>query len=388
MITAYKKAQLQALEKLNLAKKLQKEGFIKKDVLLDELAADAQFFHPNWPMRILLFIVGYIAFSGLIGLWFLLANNGIGNHWEIFSFVSGVLGLVAFEGFVVRTIRHYKSGLSEAILYLSLSLIVGSFVQLIDRETALGLFIGFVLLAAAAIRYVDRTLTALAVGCFAGAIFFLLEGAGGVLKAVVPFVFMALFSAIYFLVKRFSSHESLAIWKTQMHVIEAICLVIIYAAGNYFVVQKLSVDMMYMNVEQPSDIPLAWVFYSLTVLLPAVFLYFGVKNRDRILLWLGLLSAGFSVFTFKYYFSLGHPEITLTISGLLVLGLAVFLLNKLKSPINGITREKLGVENLDALSAEGVFISQTMGGIVAKNQPEDVFGGGNFGGGGASGNVD
>jgi len=104
------------------------------------------------------------------------------------------------------------------------------------------------------------------------------------------------------------------------------------------------------------------------------------------MLWVGLIILGFSVFTFKFYYSSGHPEITVTLAGATLLAVAIFLLNKLKKPIHGITRERLGVSDLDALTAEGIFISQTVGGITTGQQEGELFQGGDFGGGGASGN--
>jgi hypothetical protein len=101
-----------------------------------------------------------------------------------------------------------------------------------------------------------------------------------------------------------------------------------------------------------------------------------------------MLAAGFSVFTFKFYYSLGHPEVTITIAGVLLLVLAFYILNKLKTPKNGFTRERLVAAKLDILTAEGVLVSQTMSAAIGGQQREELFKGGNFGGGGASANVD
>jgi uncharacterized membrane protein YgcG len=93
----------------------------------------------------------------------------------------------------------------------------------------------------------------------------------------------------------------------------------------------------------------------------------------------------FSVFTFKYYYGFNHPEITLTIAGIILLGISLALLNYLKTMKAGYTRENLLSEKWSSMNAEAFIISQTMGGNQIKSGSYEG-GGGSFGGGGASGN--
>jgi hypothetical protein len=96
-----------------------------------------------------------------------------------------------------------------------------------------------------------------------------------------------------------------------------------------------------------------------------------------------LLVVAFSVFTFKYYFSLGHPEITLTAAGAILTGITLLIMNYLKTIRHGFTRENLLEEKWGSMNVQGILISQTMGG----NTIADTFKGegGGFGGGGATG---
>jgi uncharacterized membrane protein YgcG len=99
---------------------------------------------------------------------------------------------------------------------------------------------------------------------------------------------------------------------------------------------------------------------------------------------LGVLA--FSVFTFKYYFSLGHHEITFTLSGAFLMIVSISLLRFLKEPRNGYTRENIFSEKWGSANVEAFLISQTMGGNkAAVEDPAFRGGGGSFGGGGASG---
>jgi uncharacterized membrane protein YgcG len=121
------------------------------------------------------------------------------------------------------------------------------------------------------------------------------------------------------------------------------------------------------------------------VLIPVGYLYFGIKNKDLVLLRVSLLVLAFSVFTFKYYFSLGHPEITFTLAGIILLAISILLLNYLKTPKHGFTRENMLTEKWGNMNAEAFIISQTMGGNQVTVKEEFKGGGGGFGGGGASG---
>jgi hypothetical protein len=191
----------------------------------------------------------------------------------------------------------------------------------------------------------------------------------------------------YLYASRFEKQQN-KLWFKPIYAIQAICLAVAYAGGNYLVVRELNTALNDVFLEPGENIAFAWFFYAFTVLVPLFYLYWGVIKRNRIFIWVGIIAAGFGVFTFKYYYSFGHPEITLTISGLVVLGIAYTVLNKLKKPKNGVTREQISQANIDFLTAEGILISQMAAGAAAPDSKEDLFGGGQFGGGGASGNID
>ena len=93
-----------------------------------------------------------------------------------------------------------------------------------------------------------------------------------------------------------------------------------------------------------------------------------------------------AAFTFKYYFSTGHPEISLTIAGAVLLVISIGLMKFLKSPQNGFTRELILKNSLANTNLEALIINNAM----SVNAPVDTVNshlgnGGDFGGGGASG---
>jgi hypothetical protein len=382
---AYKNVDLEALADLQLAKTLKKDGMLAEGANLAEVEVASKLYHPGYLMRILLFVVGNIGVSGVIGVFFFMFQDVLNQAWQgLFLFV-GVALLVGHEAIFVRSLKHYKTGLSEVFLFEGLLMIsVG-----INGDTERNMWVTFFLMAVicglAAIRYTNNVLVAASLALVVLGLLNIAEKSGPVFTNLLPFIVMFIFSGGYFLGSRLEKKNALQIWENQINTLQALCLALVYVGGNYFIVRELGQSLNGTYLEPGQDIPFAWLFYTLTAVVPLFYLYRGITTRNRIFIWVGLAAAGFSVFTFKFYFSLGHPEVTITFAGALLLGIAFYALNYLKSPKNGITRQRIAAANLDFLTSEAILISQTMASTTQPHQ-KDVFGGGGFGGGGASGN--
>ncbi len=382
---AYKKVDLEALADLQLAKTLKKDGMLAEGADLAELETASKLYHPGYLMRILLFVVGLIGVNGGIGLFFFMFEDALNEAWQgLFLFV-GVALVVGHEAIFVHNYKHYKTGLSEVFLFCGLGMLSIGINGDNDQNIWFTFFIMAVICALAAIRYTNNVLVAASLALVVLGLLNIAEKSGPVFTNLLPFIVMLIFAAGYFVAVRLEKNAALQIWENQMNTLQAHCLVLVYVGGNYFIVRELGQSLNDTYLEPGQDIPFAWLFYVLTAAVPLFYLYRGVATRNRILIWVGLATAGFSVFTFKFYFSLGHPEVTITLAGAVLLGIAFYALNYLKSPKSGITRERIAAANLDFLTSEAILISQTMGSTTQPHQ-KDLFGGGGFGGGGASGN--
>lgn len=128
----------------------------------------------------------------------------------------------------------------------------------------------------------------------------------------------------------------------------------------------------------------------LTALLPVAALALGIVHRDRALLWYGVLAGIASILTLKYFYHLGYLAEELTIAGLLLGGLAFGLLRWLHSGTDrrrgAFTAEPLLEPRLYGLDAEALAAIQPLA-PTPKGSDSGGFrpGGGEFGGGGASG---
>jgi uncharacterized membrane protein YgcG len=385
---AYNETGLYNLAVIKETKRWLKQQLIENDQFLKiSEAYPSPFYHPNFTVRILLFVAALFAVSGVTGLYTLFITSFKENELfiSIACMVYGIVSFIFLENILIQRNHHYKSGVNEALIYHSCGFTMGGFMGIFDFNEHIGLFTGLIVLTFAAIRYLDLVCTVLATLCLAGIIFYEFYNFGGIFQQVIPFVFILSFTLLYFIIKKLKRKNTLKFWSNNLLIIEFMSLLFIYAAGNYLVVRELSIELMDLILEEGNDIPFAFIFYGLTVLIPVGYLYFGIKNKDVVLLRVSLIVIAFSVFTFKYYYSFGHPEITLTVAGIFLLGLTILLLNYLKTIRYGFTRENILGEKWANVNAEAFIISQTMGGNQVTTQEQFKGGGGGFGGGGATG---
>jgi hypothetical protein len=343
------------------------------------------FYHPNFIIRVLLFMAALFALSGVTGLFTLFVIEIGEKAISIGCIFYGVASFLFMKKVFIESNHHYKSGVNEALLYHACGFTIGGVMGIFDFNEHVGLFACFIILSLAAIRYLDLVCTILATLSFAGIVFYEFYNFGGVFQQIIPFVFILAFTPLYFFVKNLKKKKELKFWTNNLLIVESLSLLFIYAAGNYLVVRELSIELMDLYLEEGNDIPFAFIFYALTVVIPAAYLYFGIIKKDIVLLRVSLIVLAFSVFTFKYYFSLGHPEITFTVAGLILLVISIALLSYLKIMRNGFTRENILAEKWANVNAEAFIISQTMGGNQVTASEEFKGGGGSFGGGGATG---
>lgn len=386
MKCAYHSEWIHNLHMIKQAKLWMKNGLIQPDqfnAIHD--AYKTPLFHPNIAIRILLFIATLIASSGMIGIVMLMFSDAGETTIAVICMLSGAAAFMILERAFINK-NHYKSGVTEGMAYMACGLVIVGVCVLVDFDnvTVIQLMCLFVF-GLAAFRYLDLVLTLAFMFTLSWMIFYHAYEAEGIFRSIIPFIFMFLFSAGYLLIPKFKNRDDLKLWSDNLLIVEVCCLVLIYAGGNYLVVRELSVSMMNLSVNPGQDIPFAFIFYFFTVAIPVVYLWAGVRNKDIVLLRVGLMALAFSVFTFKFYYSFGYPEITLIMAGVISMLVAILLMRHLKKVRNGFTSENILSSSWANLNVEAFIISQTMGG----NQPDKIDvnetgGGGRSGGGGAS----
>ncbi len=358
-------------------------------IIYNKPASD--YYSPNIFIRAGLFILTLVIALSLIGLLRLLLD-------DIFIFNSAYwlfLGLCCYFALElsVSMHHHYRSGVDDALVWLSGGLLLGALVMLTDnlingnKEQVIS---GLVLLLSLylTLRFADLLMAAVCYLSLIAFVFFCWVHIPVWGMATMPFLIMIVAVASYLLVRHFSKKTEQPAYKKCLTTVYMLTLLVLYAAGNYFIVQRLSPAAEITPLtDEPAikPIPFALFFWCWTVLVPLLYIAFGLKRKDVVLLRVGLLLLAAATFTVRYYYHVVDIEWVLALSGLVLIGIAYAAYRYLKIPRCGFTKNELEPSNqLDKLNGGSVIVSET-----ANTTPlpiDNHFGGGSFGGGGAGSN--
>ena len=166
-------------------------------------------------------------------------------------------------------------------------------------------------------------------------------------------------------------------------VAQIVSLIVLYAAGNYYIVQTLSDEL---NGGSGKPIPFGIIFWTWTIILPLIYVGFGIRKKDVILLRTGLLLIAAAVITFRNYYHILPIGTALTIAGAVMLGIAYSVMKYLKTPKYGFTcAEPDDADLMDHIKVESLIVAETFSTAPAAPANDgSKFGGGDFGGGGSS----
>ncbi|NRT15823.1 hypothetical protein HNP99_002183 [Flavobacterium sp. 28A] len=382
----YDKIELQNLSLLEEAGSLQKAGFFDKE---QYGAIEKTFVVPktnnNLVIRILFFILGVFLYSSICGFLALIAIDSIHNSSEYLVFSFAIIGIIGSE--ILSRSTYYGHGLDDAfILGSQLALAIGIGITSDFNELVMAAFItGTALLSY--LRYLHLSMALLFSLALTYTIVLGIFELNESIQAFLPFIMMAFALAIYFSSKTALQKLATPFYYNGLLLAKNFALILFYFSGNYLIVRELSIDLLGQDVAPGSDIPFAYLFYAFTFIVPASYLYFGLVKKDRILLWIGLLSLCFSVFTIRYYYSVLPVEIALTIGGAVLFATTLFTILKLKNKETGITFQPDRFTKTNAFLNADILITSQIGGLkpeVTTQSPME-FGGGDFSGGGSGG---
>lgn len=354
------------------------------------------FYSPNLFIKIGLFFFTFIAIVAAIGfysLFFVLVDANPKTGFFVFTCLLFSVGCVFLLEYFIKNKKVYRAGVDECLLYSALGFVLTAIGILINdgfepsENVLLFCILALPFLIGAIVRYADRFVTLVLAVCFYAIFFLSLLKLGEIAKLIMPFALMIVSTPVYFLAIKQKQKETLFHWKKCIEVFEWLALIVFYSAGNYFVIREASIAFFDMHLKDGENIPLAFIFYIFTAIIPLFYVYFGLKKKNKTLLWSGLLLIAAAVLTFKYYFSLGHPEITLTLAGMILVIVSYTCIKILKIPKYGITfEEEPDEDNFLRSNAEALVIAQNFGGQNAEIPSGTQFGGGGFGGAGSGGN--
>jgi hypothetical protein len=388
---AYNSTWREFLKTARAAKRWSESKIISEDQYrIIRSAYTTPLYSPNFFIRVALFLFTCICLLGVFGL---IVTGGSLNSAAgvrvigIFSICMGSACIVLLE-YLIKRKHLYRAGIDDAMLYGGLAfvitgLIAAFFADHSPQYKVIPWLIAFPFLLGGVIRYADVLVTAAMYVCWLGIVYVPLSDGNDTAKLLLPFIVTVLSLGIYIVVKRMEGNNQLRAWEGCREMVEVFSLCTLYLGGNYYVVRHMREEFLWRSLGAGEDIPMALVFYALTLIVPVVYVISGLHKKDRVMLRVGLCAAGFSAFTFKYYFSLGHPEIILIIAGGILIGAALISIRYLKSSSGAFTHENLLKSRTDSLEMEGLVLSQAVNATPPAVEKKFEGGGGTFGGGGS-----
>ena len=340
------------------------------------------FFTPNIFIRIGLFLLTIVIAFFSFGLISLLLFAAMENSIAGITVVYGLLIYAALE-FMIASKHHFRSGVDDALIWMSAGLIFGGISYGLDASSLAMCYIAFFIALFYTIRFANSLASLIVFISIVGILFFTCSHVGGVVKAIVPFVIMVASAAIYFLSKAIENKNTLRHYKSCFTIIQIAALATFYIGGNYFVVRELSNSMFDLNLKEGESIPFAKLFWAFTILTPITYIIAGIKRKDQMLIRTGLALVAATIYTVRFYYHVVNIEVAMAVGGTALILVAYALIRFLKQPKYGFTYEPAkAVNNTGALQIESLVIAETFSTAEVATEGTQ-FGGGRFGGGGA-----
>jgi hypothetical protein len=351
------------------------------------------FYTPGLVIRIGLFLLTCITVLFSFGLLTLLMNNaGVLDSfmWPLFL---GIVCAAVLE-IMVKNKHYYRAGVNDALLWMSATLIAGAFWWMLTPKNyhsghADYLVYCLFLLAISlfyTLRYADILLSAASALSLFSAVFFFWIRFGFLGTLTVPFIIMIAAGLLYAQALLVSSNPKINHYSDCLAMVEIISLIVLYAAGNYFITDWANHVLHGIPFYQKLEVKWAPFFWLWTMLVPFAYILYGFLKKNLVTLRVGLILIGAAVFTFRTYYHVMSIELALLLSGIALLGVAYAAVRFFKMPKHGFTAADL--ENLnaeDVLKMQGLFTAATFTHSHPDAQSAEKFGGGNFGGGGSGG---
>ncbi|MBL4677554.1 MAG: hypothetical protein JKY70_15335 [Mucilaginibacter sp.] len=383
------------LNNLRVVEQLQtdhEDGYVTKEQFIAiKQQYPVGFYLPKLVGRVGFFILTLIAIALSTGLVSLMASGGgviDSPYWWLFLSIAFYL---CTEG-MTRANKFFHSAIDNALLYYSAGLFTSAIVWICNdpKYNALGEIPQFIMLLIAAVlltlRFADVVMAIGSCVSFFSLIYFAWAKTGGLGLATMPFMMMIVAGLAYYLITKIRRDDKHAYYHTCIDVSRCTVLLVFYLAGNYFVVNKLN-NLLHNLDDSHTQVQLGFFFWAWTMLMPVALITFGIRDKNRLLLRLGIIIIAAAAATFRNYYHLLPIEIMLTLAGAILLLVAYVIIKYLKAPKHGITYAELSkASDWDKLNIESLIIGQTTSQVLNTGaNPQTPFGGGSGGGGGSSG---
>ena len=316
----------------------------------------------------------------------------------LFNIGSGIaIGLVG--RLLINRRQLYRNGVDNAFVVMLTGFLSFGFNQFLPTDLTIATYclLTLPLLLLVLWYYGDTLIAFIAVATFYTFVFDgMLQFSWG--RAALPFVMMAVSGGLFVVVRQIDKSPY---YSDALNLAQWVALIVLTAAGNYFVVRELNGLLLDTVPGQPvpddaPEIALPGLFWLLTFVIPAAYLQQGLTRKNRMLIILGGLGLIAAVITVHEYTELLPLNVALTLGGLVLIGLAVAVIRFLRRPITAeehVSSYRSGfTDDPDYESPDQFFVNVSTAVAMqaatgAQHPPKEGvrFGGGDFGGGGSEG---
>ncbi|SFE41667.1 hypothetical protein SAMN05518672_10654 [Chitinophaga sp. CF118] len=380
---SYNSKTLDNIEVIEAAEKaLHKKCITAEEYQQIKTAYPVDLYTPNPYVRIGLFILTVIIVFFSFGLFCLLTMNGGEKAIGVLTFIFG-LGCYAAIEYMVHEKKHHKSGVDTALMWMSGSAIITAVFIITDMHMPPSLMCLLVLLPATffVLRFADVLMSVVAFLSFLALLYCILISAGWM---IIPFTMMGASFAVYLAAVQLAKVQTYRHYLSCLQMLQIVSLITLYLAGNYFVVREVSNEMFNLYLLTGESIPGGWIFWIFTIILPPLYIFAGIRKKDRILIRTGLFLIAGIVFTIRAYHSVAPIEVAMTLGGIVLIAVAYGITKLLQPSRKGFTSEQTDDDVTDAIQLESLIIAQSFHQGGTQGDHFD-FGGGSGSGGGASG---
>lgn len=352
-----------------------------------ERAYSAGLYTPNLFIRIGLFLLTAVIVSMSFGFFCLIIASSSEKGFGALAIIFSLITYAALE-FLIHEKNHYRSGMDDALLWLSMGFLTAGINMVLPFiSSQFQAVLVFVPAFYAALRFGNALMAGVAFMAFLAIIFYSIIPLGAIAKVAMPFLLMAVSFLVYRLIKKIGNDHRARYYANCCTLVQTLALVTLYAAGNYFAVREVSNEMFNLHLKEEQSIPGGWFFWIITILLPVLYIFRGVHRKNAILLRTGLVLVVAVAGTIRYYYHMAPPEIVMTIGGIVMIAVAYAITKYLSTPRHGFTQAEPNDPQFAGLpQLESLAIAQTFQPAATTRTGEHThFGGGSGGGGGATG---
>ncbi len=362
-------------------------NFITKEQLLNiKRTLPALKGSKNILVRILFFFLGAFLYSSVCGLISITFLSNLENEtiWTVAPFIFGIIGILVMELLIAPNMKYYKNGLDDAVV-AGIPLSVGFGFGLVGAyDTSIISLSVFFAATICYLRYLNIpsllvAVIALVATIASAMIDYIIYG-----SALAPIVL----AAVAYFSYKYNSRLLVKVKKPYYYqgivILKISSTILFYLSLNYTVITELSYELMPdLEVNTFSTI-MSYLFILLTAIIPFVYIYLGLKNKDKPLFIVGILTLVASYFTLRYYYMFINLETELLFFGVLIFISSYLVLKRLKNNLQGFTflPDRLSNTNSEQLEVLASIAQFGRNATATESSPME-FGGGGFSGGGA-----